>query len=87
VLARWAETLARGAEQTRAGSWTAVLSGSADLADLAWHASARGLLDARRRQRLGDLDGAREAAAGLLEDAATFVRSLDARLAAGGVST
>ena len=85
VLSRWAGTLARGAEQARAGSWTGVLAGSADLADLAWHASARGLLDAVRRQRLGDSDGAQEAAVRLFEDASTFIRSLDSRLAAGEV--
>lgn len=84
VLVRWADILARGADRARAGSWTDALAASAELADLAWHASARGLLDARRRQRLGDLEGARDAAAGLFEDAAVFVRGLEGRLAARG---
>jgi hypothetical protein len=60
-----------------------VLAESPELTDLAWHAAARDLIDAKRRQRLGDEQGARAAAVRLLEDAGAFVRSLDARLGAG----
>jgi hypothetical protein len=83
VLSHWGELLLRGASRARTGSWAETLAEAPELADLAWHASARGLIDAKRRQRLGDPEGARTAAVALLEEAGAFVRSLDARLAAG----
>jgi hypothetical protein len=83
VLSRWNGILERGAAQARHGAWAEVLAGSPGLADLAWHAAARGLIDAKRRQRLGDAEGAQEAAVRLLEDTGAFVRALDARLASG----
>jgi hypothetical protein len=83
VLSRWAKLLGRGAAQARAGSWAEALARSPELADLAWHAAARDLIDAKRRQRLGDEAGAQAAVVGLLEDAGAFVRSLGARLGTG----
>lgn len=82
VLSRWVAILDRGASQASSGAWTEALASSPQLADLAWHAAARELIDAKRRQRLGDARGAAAAAAALLADARTFVRSLEARLAA-----
>jgi len=83
VLSRWSEILDRGAARARGGAWVEVLAESPELTDLAWHAAARDLIDAKRRQRLGDEQGAQAAAVRLLEDAGAFVRSLDARLGAG----
>jgi hypothetical protein len=83
VLSRWQSMLERGAAQARSGQWAAALAGSPELADLVWHAAAGDLIDAKRRQRLGDFAGAQAAATALLEDAAAFVRSLGERLAAG----
>jgi hypothetical protein len=83
VLSRWSEILGRGAAQARAGTWAEALAESPELTDLAWHAAARDLIDAKRRQRLGDESGAQAAAVGLLEDAGAFVRSLGARLGDG----
>jgi hypothetical protein len=85
VLSRWEDTLERGAAQAREGSWAEALAGSSELADLAWHAAARDLIDAKRRQRFGDIVGAQAAIVGLLEDAGAFVRSLGARLASGAL--
>jgi hypothetical protein len=80
------DILGRGAAEARTGRWTQALAESPGLADLAWHASARGLIDAQRRKRLGDEGGARGAVVELLEDAGAFVRSLAARIAAGNLS-
>jgi len=71
-----------GAERARSGAWTEAIAASPELADLAWHAAARGLIDVVRRDRLGDREGARTAAAKLFEDAAGFIGSLAERLAA-----
>jgi len=83
VLSRWARMLGQGAADAHAGSWVEALGASPGLADLAWHTAARGLLDAKRRQRLGDSSGAQAAVVALLEDARAFVLSLRDRLAAG----
>lgn len=83
VLSRWVEILDRGVSQAASGAWAEALAASPQLADLAWHAAARELIEAKRRQRLGDARGAGAAAAALLDGARAFVRSLEARLAAG----
>jgi len=82
-LSSWRTMLERGAERARSDAWAEAIAASPELADLAWHAAARGLIDAVRRERLGDRAGAREAAAALFEDAAAFIGTLGERLAAG----
>jgi hypothetical protein len=83
VLSRWSALLERGAARAQAGGWAEALAESPELADLAWHAAARDLLEAKRRQRLGDPAGAQAVAVALLDDAAVFIRSLGERLTAG----